>query len=192
MKRIFIWSLLLVMFKSYAGMWVEPYLGFYTASELSGSTPRKLKDNGSWSLSGTSFGTRFGFDIFGYLIGLDGMLTEKLRLGPYTTANREYALVAGYRPNEWMRVWVGRVFSSTLKNETGDEVLIFDDVSGFKFGFSTNVSKNLALNIEYSNLDYGSATFEKEAKNISKERGIDGDINNVSKVLLSVSIPLNL
>jgi hypothetical protein len=194
---------------SFAGLLIDPYIGYKF-----GSTEQTLKslgvnNNGSYenSTSGYALGSRLGFSFLGLMGGLDfnvGSMSDKADTFPsgnpqsgkddYST--KQFGLFVGYNLPVMLRFWGTYYFSSSQEvtktnATTGSDK--GDKYSGSGYGLGVGFT---GLPFVSVNLEYKKTTFDKFVDGPS---GIRTDYPSTfsseleaSEIFLSVSLPIDI
>ncbi len=182
--KILVAILIFTFSYSHAGIFLEPYVGYYLG-ETDVGTPSGDVTNDD---SGMAYGARLGFTLGGYLyVAGDASLIkgEYENSSSNTTDDLEimtYAAVAGVRLGMF-HVWYGHAFKVDV--ETMDEGVATDyEGTGWKAGIGTRLFGKINLNLEYI------------AGESDKVDGADiptASVNSVesSGYLLSIGFPLS-
>ncbi len=147
--KILIALIILSCSHSQAGIFLEPYVGYYLGeTDVKGPSSNVANDD-----SGMAYGARLGFTVGGYLyVAGDATLIkgEYENSSSNTTDDLEvlsYAAVAGIRFGMF-HVWYGHAFK--VESETMDEGVATDyEGTGWKAGIGTRLFGKINLNLEY-------------------------------------------
>lgn len=192
-KRILIAFLFLLSTSAYAGLLIEPYLGFSIGSGEDGQNPKT-----EYSQNTPFYGGRLGYQAFGLMAGLDyskgleGDFETKTAGSATTKADatqQTFGVFVGYNFPIMLRAWVSYNFASKISIESGAEVGDEFKGGGYAFGLGFTALPMLSINLEYR-----MNTFD-EYKTAST--GVTSALNGTeeidyNQILLSVSLPLDI
>lgn len=204
MKNLFIITLLILLTQtSYAGIHLEPYLG-YAVDAGTEQTNNGIKTENSMNY--IELGARAGWEMLGLSIGVDGNFTpttfdidtEKPSKANGTVDYKSHNLGAfiGYEL-PLLRVWGAYYFASQITYDkdrdtsTGDST--GDELSGNGYGLGVGFTglPLVAVNLEYRANSYDEYK-DSSAGNTIKYPSGGSSVIDAHSILLSVSIPLHL
>ena len=182
--------------KSFAGVLLEPYVGYvYGTLDITASnTKLEYKD------TGPVFGGRIGYIFSGAMIGAEysrSILTtslEKPAAQAATTADDDsivsnMSAFVGFKLPALFRFWVSYIFDSKYEDDKnpglGDEFL----GSGYKLGVGISPLPLLSINLEYKALAYDE--FTDAASGTTTTLSGDNELKS-KQIVLSVSLPFEL
>lgn len=193
-KQFFIFFALVIaaIQASHAAILVEPVVGFNLGARSNfdsysdGSTTLASQEFSGGT--GLSYGGRFGYQNFGFQVGLDYLASsldfdDKDMKDDFNTT--EWAAFVGFRFPILLRFYAGYIFSATADSKIVDgtgttQDADFNGGSGFKAGLGWTVLPFVDLNLEYRNVAFD------EWKSGGTKLPQDVDYRSF---LLSVSLP---
>jgi hypothetical protein len=194
---LFFLSLFVFSGNTRAGILIEPYLGFSLAGTGDTTIGTNKYDH---SYSSPTIGGRLGYGMLGFMAGLDySMQTFDLEseIGSTTykdgVKKNQLGIFVGYNLPILVRVWGTYYLSGNLdgddpsaSNTLLDSRYEFSDGGGYALGAGFTGLPFVSINLEYRNLEYDKAEFSGATLSTYNEK------LNLSEILLSVSLPLDL
>ena len=160
-----------------AGVLIEPYVGYAMNGSIEVDVPGADEED----YSGTTLGGRLGYQFLGLFGGIDYRLSNYDVDGDELTES-QYGIMVGYDFPILVRVWGEYILGGEGElDSTGSPKL--KDPSGTILGVGFTGLPFVSLNLEMANYQYG------EYDGALIDSGVDTDM---SHILLSVSLPLNL
>jgi hypothetical protein len=178
MKKLLLIALLLCSVNAFAGIYLEPYVGYLANSydiKVSGTvsgTPQEIED--TENDSGVAFGGKVGYSIPLMAIGADYLKAGELTdIGPFVE----------FRLPLFLKFRATYIMSSTTEAE--DDDLKFKG-SGFKAGLAFSLLSVLSINLDYiatsyDELDGSIPGFETDKVDVKR-----------SAVMASIGFPFDL
>jgi hypothetical protein len=182
-----------------AGVLVEPYLGFAIGGD--GDTT-VIGNNYDTSYSSVTLGGRLGYQFLGFMAGLDYSMQNfslKSQIGSNTAVKddvkkNQLGVFVGYDFPILLRAWGTYYVSGSLEgkeaNAATGQVFSSNDKfsggSGYALGVGFTGLPFVSVNLEYRTMEYDKFTRTDNA-NASYGKKL-----NLSEILLSVSLPLDL
>ncbi|MCP4913612.1 MAG: outer membrane beta-barrel protein [Oligoflexia bacterium] len=203
--------LLLLPQLAWAGIHVEPYLGYGMTKleqELQGAS-YKVAGTNEEKGSFIEFGGRLGYSMLGLSLGLDYNFTpsaysldrelplpEVTEAYDYTSSN--FGVFVGYELPIMFRFYGSYYLSSNLKidsdtytgdgqDNTGDEF----KGKGYNLGVGFTGLPFVSINLEYRSISYDERKNVSGGNTINYPSGNDSEVD-ANTLLLSVSVPLDL
>jgi len=187
----------LLLTSAQASFLIEPYLGFSIAGD--GDT-QVAGANYDLSYSSPTIGARAGYQMLGFMAGIDySMQTFDLESKSGNTTRKDgfkknqLGVFVGYELPILLRAWATYYLSAGLDGDdapaTGQNFSSNDEFSGgsgYALGVGFTGLPFVSINLEYRQLSYDK--FERSTNSLVGY-GEDADL---SEVMLSVSLPLNL
>ncbi len=194
---LFFLSLFVFSGNTRAGILIEPYLGFSFAGTGDTTIGTNKYDH---SYSSPTIGGRLGYGMLGFMAGLDySMQTFDLEseIGSTTykdgVKKNQLGIFVGYNLPILLRVWGTYYLSGNVdgddpsaSNTLLDSRYEFSDGGGFALGAGFTGLPFVSINLEYRNLEYDKLEFNGATLGTYNEK------LNLSEILLSVSLPLDL
>lgn len=165
-----------------SGVLVEPYLGF----RVSGDTEQGTNIEGSYN--GALYGARLGYQFLGFMGGLDYSLSnyeidyDRPSGTSAKTDSSNLGIFVGYDAPLLVRAWATYFLSNKLDFESSTTEY---SGSGYALGAGFTGLPFVSLNLEYRSLSYDEFDTSTTSGRLNPE-------NDVSEIILSVSLPLDL
>jgi hypothetical protein len=194
--RLLLFLFLTFPFSSWAGIYIEPYLG---VSSATGSSTYESVGKFDHAYSGQSYGARIGYYGTSYFSGVDYSVTNT----SISTENNGVSadddisitglnLIIGKLLNNW-KIWFGVILTSDIKDldsSHGSDNFIannetFESGGGFLAGFSYYLTQHVQLNFEYRFWDY-------ESSYIAGEYVSNFDMLELTETAFFISFPFGL
>ncbi len=163
---------------AYAGIHIEPYVGYVSGKIDDGTT----KDD----VSGMGYGARLGWNTLGLMYGGEfqsGKLKAKTTPTSTDMTPTDMGVFVGFNFPILLRVYGTYFFSSTVSTSSGGTSSKVKDGSGMKLGVGYTGLPFLAINFEMYNSEYSKA----------ESGGTTSDLNPKFKAntyMLNISLPL--
>lgn len=193
MKRILIAFLFLLSTSAYAGLLIEPYLGFSIGSGEDGENPKT-----EYSQNTPLYGARLGYQVLGFMAGLDyskGMESEfenKVTGGTTTkpdATQQTFGIFVGYNLPIMLRAWVSYNFASKISIESGADVGDEFKGGGYALGVGFTGLPFVSLNLEYRMNTFDE--YKTASTGVTSALNGAGEVD-YNQILLSVSLPVDL
>ncbi len=194
---LFFLSLFVFSNQARAGLLIEPYLGFSLAGSGDSTFGTTTYDH---SYSSPTVGGRLGYGMLGFMAGIDYSMQSfdlKSEVGSTTyedgVSKNQLGLFVGYELPILLRVWGTYFLSGKIDGDDAqaagtlfDSRYEFSDGGGYALGAGFTGLPFVSINLEYRTLEYDKG--ELSGANITNYN----EKLNLSEVMLSVSLPLDL
>lgn len=191
---------------SRAGILIEPYLGY----SFAGSGDMSLTDtsNGQTTqydqdFSTVTYGGRLGYQTFGLMLGIDYSMQSfdmTSTVGSIEVEDgverSQLGIFVGYELPILLRAWATYYVNATMDGtdapSSGNQIYSntseFKDGKGYALGVGFTGLPFISINLEYRTMEYDTYA----VSNIELTDAVYSDKLDLSEILLSVSLPLNL
>lgn len=180
-----------------AGIHIEPYLGYSLAGSGDVTVGTSKYD---LSYASPTIGGRLGYGMLGFMAGIDySMQTFDLKSEIGSTEYKDgvkksqLGIFVGYELPVLIRVWGTYFLSSKVEgddapatNQVFDSNDEFSDGGGYALGVGFTGFPFISVNLEYRTLEYDK--YEASGATVVNYN----EKADLSEILLSVSLPLNL
>jgi hypothetical protein len=178
-SSIFLIFTVLFSLNSYAGLLIEPVVGYNLGAKADFENGEKYSGG-----VGPSFGGRLGYQNFGLQLGLD-YLNSTIDLDDPDLdddlSTSEWAAFVGFKFPILLRVYGGYIFSATGETKSGGTKVELEKGNGYKAGIGFTGLPFLEINVEYR-----SGTFEEwTSGTIQNDTSVD-----YQSIMVGLSLPL--
>lgn len=178
-------SFLSITSSAYAGVLVDPYVGYSFGSSS--------YDTKKYDYNTAQFGARLGYQQFGFMAGLDYSLSGTTTLNvkhqagnttKYDITKHQFGLFVGYQLPVMFRFWGTYFLDASMKDKLNPPTT--NSGKGYALGLGFTGLPFVSLNLEYRSFTYVDET----------QSGVTSKLNppdwKMKEIFLSISVPLSI
>lgn len=193
---------------TYAGILIEPHLGYALKGSTSSINETDSIDNSAWSYSnkysGPEYGAKLGYQLLGLMAGVSyNHATYTLKdtvtctavcsssTPSYSVKRDDLGVFLGYNAPILVRVWVGYDFS--VKEKVTSAVTNWVSVGDWDKGVATELGIGYtAIPFLSLNFTYRMITYTKQFDSASNTESTRATKLKTNEMVLSISAPINV
>lgn len=199
--NLFIIKIIITIFlikapSTYSGIHIEPYFGYIADGKTEQNTGG---NNLQWSFNGPIYGARLGYNIFGFITGIEYAMSafdhkfdspeSQRAANPDDEFEGTFlGLFIGYDFPVLSRFWLTYFFNAEYEDKDGTNSSDLIKGSSYALGLGYKMLPLISLNVEYRKSIYDK---EKDAST-GITTNLGSEKYEIQEIIVSLSFPFNL